>query len=114
MEHIARVFERIVQMLSYSPIFVVLWNLLAPVQLNTNLEDIISWTLTRHGEYTAASAYKAQVVGLTKAPTLASIWPTWAPPKCKFFAWLFLQSRVWTSDRLTGRSCSGTPRTCPR
>jgi hypothetical protein len=92
--------------------FVVLWNLLAPVQLNANLEDTISWTLTRHGEYTAASAYKAQFVGLTKTPALASIWPTWAPPKCKLFAWLFLQNRVWTSDRLARRNWDHSP-SCP-
>jgi hypothetical protein len=84
--------------------FVVLWNLVAPIELNANLEDTISWNLTRHGEYTASSAYKAQFVGLTKTPELASIWTTWAPPKCKLFAWLILQNRIWTSDRLARRN----------
>jgi hypothetical protein len=32
--------------------FVVLWNLVAPIELNAHLEDTISWNLTRHGEYT--------------------------------------------------------------
>ena len=31
------------------------------------------------------------------------IWKAWAPPKVKFFAWLALQDRVWTADRLAKR-----------
>lgn len=33
------------------------------------------------------------------------IWKAWAPPKCKFFAWLLVQDRVWTSQRLQLRQC---------
>ena len=31
------------------------------------------------------------------------IWKNWAPPKVKFFAWLALQDRIWTADRLAKR-----------
>ena len=31
------------------------------------------------------------------------VWNTWAPPKCSFFAWLAVQNRLWTSDRLAIR-----------
>jgi hypothetical protein len=31
------------------------------------------------------------------------IWKCWAPSKCKFFAWLLLQNRIWTADRLQQR-----------
>ena len=32
-----------------------------------------------------------------------SVWKVWAPPRCNFFAWLVLQNRIWTSDRLIRR-----------
>jgi hypothetical protein len=53
--------------------------------------------------------YKAQFVGFAKAPEMATIWETWAHPKCKFFAWLILQPRVWTSDRLARREWDHQP-----
>ena len=31
------------------------------------------------------------------------VWKVWAPPKYKFFAWLIIQDRVWTADRLQRR-----------
>jgi hypothetical protein len=33
-------------------------------------------------------------------PTISSIWKSWTPPKCKFFARLITQNRVWSVDRL--------------
>jgi hypothetical protein len=78
--------------------FVILWNLVVPTELNPQQADTIVWN--RHDTYTVASAYKAQFVGFAKAPEMVTIWATWAPQKCKFFAWLILQNRVWTSDRL--------------
>jgi hypothetical protein len=68
--------------------------------------------LTPKGEYTTSSAYKAQFHDYAANPALAAIWTTWAPPKCKFFAWLILQDRVWTSDRLARRHWDHNP-VCP-
>jgi hypothetical protein len=34
---------------------------------------------------------------------LFTVWKVWAPPKVKFFAWLAMQNRVWTADRLAKR-----------
>ena len=31
------------------------------------------------------------------------VWKNWAPPKCKFFAWLVINNRIWTADRLQRR-----------
>ena len=56
-----------------------------------------------HREYSAKSAYKAQFMGAILTPMKKVIWKVWAPPKVKFFAWLAIQNRVWTVDRLERR-----------
>jgi len=40
------------------------------------------------------------------------IWKSWAPAKCKFFAWLVVQDRLWTADRLARRGWPNQ-RLCP-
>jgi hypothetical protein len=62
--------------------------------------DSITWKFTNSGEYSVASAYNAQFEGMTNSYMMKAVWKTWAPPKCKLFAWLILQNRVWTADRL--------------
>jgi hypothetical protein len=81
--------------------FVTLWTLLAPIELQQQEDDKLTWRFTRSGEYTSSSAYKAQFIGCAKTPELELIWKTWATPSCRFFVWLILQNRVWTSDSLT-------------
>ena len=57
----------------------------------------------RSGQYSAASAYKAQYLGMVLSTMDKMIWNAWAPSKIKFFAWLALQDRIWTADRLAKR-----------
>lgn len=83
--------------------FATLWEMISGVTLRHDRQDTISWKFTSSGEYSASSAYLAQFAGLTFSTNSATIWKVWAPPKCKFFAWLILQNRVWTADRLTQR-----------
>jgi hypothetical protein len=92
--------------------FVTLWSLIETTALHPDREDMIVWTRTSHGLYTASSAYRSQFTDCPATPDLASIWKVWAPPKCKFFAWLILQDRVWTCDRLARRGWDHSP-TCP-
>jgi hypothetical protein len=69
--------------------FAALWNLVRQTTLQPQQSDSISWTLTSSVDYTTASAYKAQFHDQAH-PVLPAIWKSWAPPKCKFFAWLIL------------------------
>jgi len=83
--------------------FVQLWGLVRGAVRRNDRVDTITWKLSPSGEYLSKSAYKAQFVGSNAAPALSNIWRTWAPPKCKLFAWFILQNRVWSSDRLARR-----------
>jgi mannosylglycoprotein endo-beta-mannosidase len=80
-----------------------LWSATQDIMLNQNESDHIVWKLSNHGEYSASSAYKAQCLGTVGTNFNPLIWKSWAPAKCKFYAWLVIQNRVWTSDRLAAR-----------
>lgn len=92
--------------------FFILWALVRNTELQPAQEDRITWKLTQNGQYSAVSAYKAQFLGSARQPRIAALWNAWAPPKCKFFAWLILQNRIWSSDRLAQRGWDHSP-TCP-
>jgi hypothetical protein len=63
-------------------------------------EDEIVWTRSPDGIYTAKSAYELHFEG----NIISSFrWSVWAPSKCKFFIWLLLRNRVWTTDWLQER-----------
>jgi hypothetical protein len=83
--------------------FVDLWTQINNVQLDEEMEDDISWKFTENGQYSAASAYQAQFLGLVHSVMDTIVWKTWAPPKVKHHAWLVLQNRLWTADRLQNR-----------
>lgn len=83
--------------------FFTLWMLLDEVHLDALAEDDILWKHTTSGHYSAASAYKAQFIGMVFSPMDQMVWKVWGPPKVKFFAWLALQDRIWTADRLAKR-----------
>lgn len=92
--------------------FCQLWEHVQKVRLIPDQEDQIRWKFMPTGIYTAASAYKAQFIGCTKATLPNALRRTWAPPKYKFFVWLITQNRVWTSDRLARRGWPHSP-SCP-
>jgi hypothetical protein len=83
--------------------FVLLWALIQRVHIVENVDDDISWKLTANGQYSAASAYKLQFFGLVESNMNNIVWRAWAPPKVKNHAWLSLQNRLWTADRLRRR-----------
>ena len=83
--------------------FISLWGEIRNVQLQDEVEDSIVWNLTANGECTSASAYKAQFFGATSTHMNKTVWKNWATPKVKVFAWLAIQNRLWTADRLEKR-----------
>jgi hypothetical protein len=83
--------------------FCALWGKLPTVHLQDELPDDIKWNLTVNGIYSSASAYRAQFEGAVASNMTTVVWKNWAPPKCKFFAWLVIKDRIWTADRLQRR-----------
>jgi hypothetical protein len=59
--------------------------------------------LTSNGKYSTASAYNLQFFGLIESSLYKLIWKAWATPKAKHHAWLALQNRLLTADRLQRR-----------
>ncbi|WVZ50497.1 hypothetical protein U9M48_001743, partial [Paspalum notatum var. saurae] len=85
------------------------WAEVNQLNLAANTTGLIHWKLSPNGQYIAYSAYQAQFVGSTCTNYNTIIWKVWAPPKCKFFAWLAVQDRIWTADRLARRRWPHNP-----
>jgi hypothetical protein len=83
--------------------FIELWQLVNGVQLQSGVEDSVVWKLTANGQYSAASAYNLQFLGLVQSAMNTIVWKAWATPKAKHHAWLAFQNRLWTADRLEKR-----------
>jgi hypothetical protein len=61
--------------------------------------DMVSTPSPGH-HHSAASTYAMQFAGLTGSAMRSTVWKIYAPPKCKFCAWLAINDRLWTTDRL--------------
>lgn len=61
--------------------FFTLWSLLHAFHLDELSEDGITWKHTENGEYSSASAYKAQFQGLVRSSMSQSFWKAKAPPQ---------------------------------
>ena len=85
--------------------FLQLWRLIqsAHIELSEDQPDSISWILAEDGCYSAKSAYRLQFEGQIRSSMPEQVWKVWAPAKCRFFAWLLLQNRLWCADRLMQR-----------
>lgn len=70
------------------------------------------WPADDKGIYTAKSTYSRLCMGLTRSPTAGGIWRSWAPLRCKIFAWLTVQYRLWTSDRRARHGLQDAPSPC--
>lgn len=88
-----------------------LWPLIQEVQLNDQ-EDRLMWRWAADGCYTAKSAYEVQFRGTFCNFNCKAIWKARTEGKHHFFAWLLLQSKIPTADRLLLRNWPRNP-TCP-
>ena len=77
-----------------------IWDALQGVSIQPGVQDVFVWKWTASGQYSASSAYRAFFLGRTALHGASQLWKTRAPGRCKFFGWLVLQRRCWTSDRL--------------
>jgi hypothetical protein len=86
--------------------FVLIYQWLQQVILNQEVEDKLIWRWDSSGMYNAASTYKAMFLGQTSILGAREVWKIKAPNKCRFFAWLIVIGRNWTSER---QWCHGLP-----
>ena len=85
--------------------FLLLWRMIedAQITLFEHERDSITWMASTDGGYSSKAMYRLQFEGQTRSTMPEKIWTNWAPPKAKFFGWLLLQNRLWTTDRLMQR-----------
>ena len=88
--------------------FVQLWDMVQEVQLNDE-QDSIFWRWTSDGVYTTKSAYNAQFLGTYSLFKGQHIWQAEAEEKHKFFAWLLVQCKILTVDKMIARQWPCNP-----
>jgi hypothetical protein len=70
------------------------------VVLQPDVEDTFAWHWSSLGVYLASSVYVALFHGQTSLFRAKEVWKVKSPMEHKFFLWLILQDRCWTSERL--------------
>ena len=80
-----------------------LWDRVTSTALRPDEPDRTTWSLEANGDYSTKSAYEAQFVGREVEPAAEFTWRSKAPLRCRFFLWLGMRNKCWTSDRLARR-----------
>lgn len=83
--------------------FIALWDLVQDVQFNED-KDQIKWKCTASGSYTSKYAYEAQFRGSFTTLEASNIWRAYTKAKHKFFAWVLIQSKILTADKMIARN----------
>jgi hypothetical protein len=76
-----------------------LWDFLQNFHLSDEPDRFI-WKWSYNGEFPSSSAYRALFLGRTPLAGADRIWKVQAPGRCRFFGWLVLHGRCWTSNQL--------------
>ena len=83
--------------------FIGLWIRLQGVQLQSDVQDTITWKWTADGVYSTRSAYLIQFRGSHRKFKHELIWKAQAENKCKVHAWILMHNKVLTADNLQER-----------
>jgi hypothetical protein len=101
--------------------FVFLWGKVQDVQLTVQ-PDSIRRRWTADGSHTSKSTYEVQYKGSFCSFNSKAIWSASAEGKHRFFAWLVVQRKILTADKLLARNwpcdpncalCEQAPETVP-
>jgi hypothetical protein len=68
------------------------------VVLSKGVDDRLIWRWSAFGSYSTSSAYVTMFIGHTQILGAKETWKVKAPNKCRFFLWLVLHGRNWTSE----------------
>jgi hypothetical protein len=75
----------------------------------SDTQDEITWCLTQDGKYSTRSAYTAQFLGSFADNNGGRLWTVKAENKCKVWAWLILQNKLKTVNRIIKNGGSANP-----
>lgn len=73
------------------------------LNIQPTTSDTVYWAWEKDGKFSARSVYAAKFAGLQVTPTAVFTWKFKAPLRKRFFVWLAIKDRCWTSDRLARR-----------
>jgi hypothetical protein len=80
--------------------YVAVWVRMQAIVLIHDREDKFIWKWTNNQQCSSSSAYRTFFYGQCSFPGAEVLSKVVAPPRCKFFIWLALMDRCWTSARL--------------
>ncbi|WVZ96322.1 hypothetical protein U9M48_041977 [Paspalum notatum var. saurae] len=83
--------------------YLLVWYLVDGVELQPDTPDQHHWKLSSSGTYSCKSAYDSLFTGTISFSPWKRIWKSWAPMNRRFFIWLAINNKCWTSDRLAKR-----------
>jgi hypothetical protein len=76
-----------------------LWACINLVDRDIEEDDVLSWSCSANGVYSAKSTYDMLQSEGVEFPMADAIWKNGAPLKAKIFMWLTIQHHLWTADR---------------
>jgi hypothetical protein len=83
--------------------FIGLWIKLQGVQLQSDVQDTITWKWTADGNYSTRSTYKIQFRGSHRKFQHELIWKAQAENKCKIHTCILLRNKILTAGNVQKR-----------